>query len=93
MSLKEYTKLIIDQLKKGLYRLILRVVISISIFIGGLFFIDWIFVTITHRPDNTFTGITGVVEVIVMILYMILWIIYGFGYWILVKGDKELEDL
>ena len=93
MSIKEYTKIIINILRKGLYRLILRVAVSISIFIGGLLFIDWIFVTITHRPDDTFTGVAGIVEVIVMILYMIFWLIYGFGYWILVKGNKELEDL
>lgn len=94
MSLKEYNQWIIKSLKNGIGKLALRIFIGIAALIGGIVLIDSIFAKITHRTiEETAAGTISIPEIISVIVFTILWLIYGFGYWILVKGDKELEDL
>ncbi len=94
MSLKEYNQWIIKSLKNGVFRIALRIFTGIAILIGGLILIDNIFAKITHRTlEETAAGVISMPEFISMIVFAILWLIYGFGYFIMVGSIEALKDM
>lgn len=93
MSLKEYNQWIIQSLKNGVLKIALRILIGIAALLGGLILIDNIFANITHRTlEETAAGIISLPEFISIIIFVILWLIYGFGYFIVVRSFKDIDN-
>ena len=93
MSLKEYNKLLIQSLKNGVLKIALRILTGVAILVGGLILIDNIFANITHRTlEETAAGVVSLPELILMIIFAILWLIYGFGYFIVVRSFKDIDN-
>ena len=94
MSLKEYNQWILQSLKNGALKIALRILIGVAILIGGLILIDNIFVNMTHRTlEETAAGIISLPEIISMIIFTILWLIYGLGYFIVVRSFKDIDTI
>lgn len=93
MSLKEYNQWIIHSLKNGTLKIVLRLLTGVAILIGGIILIDNIFANITHRTlEETAAGIISIPEFIVMIIFVLLWVVYGLGYFIIIRSFKDIDN-